>query len=226
MQDMQRERRRSIRPESGGVYIMRIATILLAIVSWWATAQGMAEYVFAEKWQANLASLAVQSILLSLNFYLPTFWMYFHRNLAKGILAILVLIVLSCSSWFSYVFIVGRVYERSWDTDCQLLVQSTYRAELYDASDYADEYTEVLRDDLGGQIASLYERARVLEAQNPQVTGDLDLEQDRAEYANNDDFAARGIIASAITAMEQALQDNASAGDQEQASTILSELES
>lgn len=226
IQDTQRVRETPIGPESGGVYIMRIATVLLAIVSWWATAQGMAECVFADQWQANLASLAVQSILLGLNFYFPVFIRRSKNILAKIILSVLVLVVLSCSSWFSYVFIVGKTYERSWDTDSQLLVQSTYRAELYDASDYADEYTETLRDDLTGQIAGLYEQASVLEAQNIQITDNLNLEQDRSEYANNDDFAAQSIIASAITSMEQALQENASAGDREQASTILSELES
>lgn len=68
MRDKQRNGQREVSPQAGGIYIMRIATVMLAIVSWWATAQGMSDYVFSEKWQANLASLAVQSILLGLNF--------------------------------------------------------------------------------------------------------------------------------------------------------------
>ena len=52
--------------------LLRLATVLLAIVSWWSTAQGMRDYVFSQAWQANLASFAIQSILLGLNFYLPT----------------------------------------------------------------------------------------------------------------------------------------------------------
>ena len=85
--------------QSGGLYILRIATVLLAIVSWWATAQGMVDYVFQERWQANLASLAVQGILLGLNFYLPTFWNYLKSGLSKGIIAVLTAVVLFCSSW-------------------------------------------------------------------------------------------------------------------------------
>ena len=50
--------------------LLRLATVLLAIVSWWSTAQGMRDYVFSQAWQANLASFAIQSILLGLNFYL------------------------------------------------------------------------------------------------------------------------------------------------------------
>lgn len=36
--------------------LLRLATVLLAIVSWWSTAQGMRDYVFSQAWQANLAS--------------------------------------------------------------------------------------------------------------------------------------------------------------------------
>ena len=36
-------------PQTGALYILRIATIVLAVVSWWSTAQGMADYVFQEK---------------------------------------------------------------------------------------------------------------------------------------------------------------------------------
>ena len=35
-------------PQTGALYILRIATIVLAVVSWWSTAQGMADYVFQE----------------------------------------------------------------------------------------------------------------------------------------------------------------------------------
>ena len=105
MRDKQRNGRREVSPQVGGIYIMRIATVMLAIVSWWATAQGMSDYVFSEKWQANLASLAVQSILLGLNFYLPGFWSNLKGWAGKLSLGGLSAVVLFCSSWFSYVFI-------------------------------------------------------------------------------------------------------------------------
>lgn len=63
--------------------LLRLATVLLAIVSWWSTAQGMRDYVFSQAWQANLASFAIQSILLGLNFYLPTFWRWIHSLRGK-----------------------------------------------------------------------------------------------------------------------------------------------
>ena len=104
--------------------LLRFATVLLAIVSWWSTAQGMRDYVFSQAWQANLASFAIQSILLGLNFYLPTFWRWIHSLRGKICVLALSGVVLFCSSWFSYVFIVGTVYEKSWQTESRLLVQS------------------------------------------------------------------------------------------------------
>lgn len=74
------------RPQNGGIYIMRIATVLLAIVSWWSTAQGMKQFVFDQEWQANLASLAIQAILLSLDFYLPQIIVKFGKCGKAGFL--------------------------------------------------------------------------------------------------------------------------------------------
>ena len=88
--------------------LLRLATVLLAIVSWWSTAQGMQDYVFSQTWQANLASFAIQSILLGLNFYLPTFWRWIHSLRGKTCVLALSGVVLFCSSWFSYVLSLAR----------------------------------------------------------------------------------------------------------------------
>lgn len=211
--------------QSGAMYILRIATVLLAIVSWWATAQGMVDYVFQERWQANLASMAVQGILLGLNFYLPTFWGYLKSCFSKGAIAALTLVVLFCSSWFSYVYIVGQVYEETWDTESQILVQSTYRSELYDARDYAETYEKALQDSLTEQIANLYAGARGLGDSAIQITTDLDLAEDRANYVDNRDFSARTEISSAIQTMETAIAQGTLASVRAQAIETLQGLE-
>lgn len=211
--------------QKGGIYILRIATILLAIVSWWATAQGMANYVFEKEWQAYLASLAIQSILLGLNFYLPTFWRYTTSDASKWGLGILSAIVLFCSSWFSYVYIVEKTYQESWNTYSRLLVQSVYREELYGAMDYTEEYEEILRDSLGTQIRDLYIRAKDIELSSSQTITPLDLTQDRTNYAENTEFTAQREILSAIQAVENALAESASASDRETAANQLYELQ-
>lgn len=211
--------------QKGGIYILRIATVLLAIVSWWATAQGMANYVFEKEWQAYLASMAIQSILLGLNFYLPTFWRYTASGISKLGLGILSVIVLFCSSWFSYVYIVEKTYQESWNTYSRLLVQSIYREELYGAMDYTEEYEDILRDSLGTQIRDLYSQAKDIELSSSQTIAPLDLTQDRTDYAENTDFAAQREIISAIQAVENALAESASASDRETAANQLYELQ-
>lgn len=218
-------------PQNGGVYIMRIATVLLAIVSWWSTAQGMKQFVFDQEWQANLASLAIQGILLSLNFYLPQILKKFTKIRWKVGFLIFTTVVLSCSSIFSYIFIANYAYTNAgdtnninaWDVDSQLLVQSTYREELYDASDYAEGYMESLQTTLSSQISELYTMADTLESDGVQATDNLDLEEDRAEFGR-EDFVASDDMNTAIDAMEAALAQDATESDRTQANNILSGL--
>ena len=196
--------------------LLRLATVLLAIVSWWSTAQGMRDYVFSQAWQANLASFAIQSILLGLNFYLPTFWRWIHSLRGKICVLALSGVVLFCSSWFSYVFIVGTVYEKSWQTESRLLVQSVYRNELYKADEFVQISSDALRETLGDEVAALYTASK-----NP---SGLDLTADKASYADNADFAANNEIASAIQAMQIATQEGTSSGVREQAAAALTQL--
>ena len=204
--------------------LLRLATVLLAIVSWWSTAQGMRDYVFSQAWQANLASFAIQSILLGLNFYLPTFWRWIHSLRGKICVLALSGVVLFCSSWFSYVFIVGTVYEKSWQTESRLLVQSVYRNELYKADEFVQISSDALRETLGDEVAALYTASKTADTETTQNPSGLDLTADKASYADNADFAAKNEIASAIQAMQTATQEGASSGVREQAAAALTQL--
>ena len=204
--------------------LLRLATVLLAIVSWWSTAQGMRDYVFSQAWQANLASFAIQSILLGLNFYLPTFWRWIHSLRGKICVLALSGVVLFCSSWFSYVFIVGTVYEKSWQTESRLLVQSVYRNELYKADEFVQISSDALRETLGDEVAALYTASKTADTETTQNPSGLDLTADKASYADNADFAANNEIASAIQAMQIATQEGTSSGVREQAAAALTQL--
>ncbi len=204
--------------------LLRLATVLLAIVSWWSTAQGMRDYVFSQAWQANLASFAIQSILLGLNFYLPTFWRWIHSLRGKICVLALSGVVLFCSSWFSYVFIVGTVYEKSWQTESRLLVQSVYRNELYKADEFVQISSNALRETLGDEVAVLYTASKTADTETTQNPSGLDLTADKASYADNADFAAKNEIASAIQAMQTATQEGTSSGVREQAAAALTQL--
>ncbi|MCM1262980.1 MAG: hypothetical protein NC313_09695 [Butyrivibrio sp.] len=207
----------------GMVNLLRLCTVMLAVVSFWSTAQGMVNYVFSEKWQAYAASLAIQGILLGLNFYYLTFKHFMKSFLQKAGLFALTIVVLFCSSWFSFIFIVEHVYGQSWEIESQLLIQSTYRRELYAASDYADEYATLLESELEQQIMNLYSQAKELEDSEFTITDTIDWEEEKSNYTL-DDFAARSEMTTIINAVESALNNGFSPNEQERAIEIIIEM--
>lgn len=145
-------------------YLLQTAVVFLAAVSFFTTANGMKEYIFTEHGAiAYTASAAIQGILLALSMNLPGYL----RGIRKGegawytkfILATMALLLTAvtifCSSWFSYVYIAGVIHQDSWGTDSELLVQQTYRSELYAARDYAHTYRIYLEEDMGEKILLL-----------------------------------------------------------------------
>ena len=119
-------------------------------------------------------------------------------------------VVLFCSSWFSYVFIVGTVYEKSWQTESYLLVQPVYRNELYKTDEFVQIGSAALRETLGDEVAALYATSKTVDTETTQNPSGLDLAADKASYADKADFEARNEIASAIQAMQTATQEGAS----------------
>lgn len=209
----------------GMVDVLRLCTVLLAVVSFWSTAQGMTNYVFSEKWQAYAGSLAIQGILLGLNFSFPTFWHLISSVWKKMGLIIMTIVVLCCSSWFSFIFIVEHVYGQSWDVESRLLIQSTYRKQLYAANDYANNYKVQLADDLAQQIMDLYAQAKELADDEFKITNTIEWEKERDIYTDND-FAARSEMLTIINAVEAASEENASVNEKERAIEIIIEMRS
>ena len=209
---------------SGVLTLLRICTFLLAAVSFWATAQGMKEYTFPDDWQAYAVSLGIQGLLLGLNFSFFKFWnrcrTYFH----KAVLLILTCIVLSCSSWFSYLYIAEQAYKQSWDTESRLLAQDTYRSELFAANIYLEQYGEEMEQSLADQIVALYVQATEMDSDKVDVAGNLDWGIERNTYAQ-DDFAAKDIMLTIIDAMEQATVDNAAQDARQQSAGIVESMQ-
>lgn len=211
--------------EENTINLLRICTFLLAVVSFWATASGMAEYTFAEKWQAYAASLGIQGLLLGLNFSLPTFLRKCGDNKKqKYVLYALTVVVLFCSSWFSYLFIAGRAYGDSWLTESRLLAQAIYRKELFAANDYAEQYGDELEQVLAEQVVELYKQAQNMDINNISVTENINWNEERNTYAA-EGSATRNIMLTAIQAMEQATVENAAQDVRNQAVSILSDLQ-
>ena len=206
----------------GMINLLRICTVFLAGVSFWATAQGMVEYVFQEEWQAYAASLAVQGLLLGLNFYLPVFLKLVDGRWKKGILIVLTGIILFCSSWFSYVFIAGKVYRESWDLESRILVEQTYRAELFAGNEYGTTYQRDLEEMLGRQILGLYNRTEAHEGSTVISMGDqIDFQEEREKYTT-EGFYFGSDMRTVIDYMERAVSDENNAETQKQAQAAIS----
>lgn len=209
--------------ENNIIFLLRICTCLLAAVSFWATAQGMMNYTFHESWQAYAASLGIQGLLLGLNFALPSFLRQCINQLQKAVLYFLTIVVLFCSSWFSYLFIVGKAYEKSWDTERRLLAQAIYREELFNADTYTKLYEQDLQIVLMEQVVDLYQQAVNMDQNNVDVRENLNWNEERDIYTA-DDFAARDIMITVISAMESATGENVTQDVREQVGLVLSSM--
>lgn len=211
--------------ENNIIFIMRICTCLLAAVSFWATAQGMINYTFPEYWQAYAASLAIQGLLLGLNFALPSFLRQCKNQLQKGVLYCLTFVVLFCSSWFSYLFIAKQAYKQSWKTESQLLAQAAYREELFNSDTYIKLYSQDMQDVLMNQIIDIYQQAKNMDQDNVDVSESLNWDEERNRYTG-DDFTAKDIMTTVITEMESATEEDATQDTREQAASVLSGMQS
>ena len=211
--------------ENSILVLLRICTCLLAAVSFWATAQGMIDYTFPEDWQAYAASLGIQGLLLGLNFALPSFLKQCKGLLQQIILMSLTIVILFCSSWFSYLYIAGQAYGDSWTTESRLLAQSVYRNELFAADTYTKLYGQDVQNTLAEQIVNLYQQAMTIDQNSVDVSENLNWTEERNRYATND-FAASDIMDTVISAMENATGESITQDARTQAGSVLSGMQS
>lgn len=206
--------------------LLRIGVIFLAIVSFFTTANGMKKYIFVNDGViAYSASAAIQGILLALSMNLPGYlkemWSqtgqkpegffdyikigvgFVPKFLLSVCVILLTLVTIFCSTWFSYVFIADTIHKDSWGTDSELLVQQTYRTELYDARDYAHAYRVYLEEKLGENILLLEEQARKI--RDTAADFSVNWEEERKRYAPDTETMAGSYMSVVINAMELAL---------------------
>ena len=153
-----------------GVKIVKVAAFCLAIVSWFATADGLYSYVFTENYtEALLISFGIQSILFVFNLKLPAYFSMIgdkapdnektHRNYMFGkrkgedkntyrwvfrqkIIALLYVILIFASSWFSFVYISDFAYSKTRYIDANVELENTYRNSLSKVDKYINELTK------------------------------------------------------------------------------------
>lgn len=127
---------------------------------------------------------------------------------------LLTIVTIFCSSWFSYIYIADIIHQDSWETDSELLVQQTYRTELYNARDYAHNYRIYLEESIGDKILLLDEQTQNLSDSTVDLT--VNWSDERYTYVVNSGTAASSYMSTVINAMERALpQDSPESSSQE-----------
>lgn len=153
--------------ESNEQQVLTVAAFCFAIVSWMATARGLQAYVFSGGVEATLISFGIQSILFVFNLRLPFFIekigeltpkeereekirnnkvVGYKKTFAQKIAIVFYAIVLSTSSFFSFVYI-GNELVYKHDTgyaDDNTVLMSFYRNQLNEAEKAIDENLRVL----------------------------------------------------------------------------------
>lgn len=210
--------------EGSNTYLLQTAVIFLAVVSFFTTANGMKEYIFRENGViAYTASAAIQGILLALSMNLPGYlrgiwtkeWNVAVRYFMVFMALLLTGVAVFCSSWFSYIYIAEVIHKDSWETDSELLVQQTYRTQLYDARDYAHTYRLYLEESMGDHIVQLEEQARE-QLKDSIIDFGINWDTEEADYASDGGTAASYMLP-VITAMRRAAVLGSSQEDRDQA---------
>lgn len=112
--------------------------LALAMVSFYATAQGLHEYVFTQMWQALLVSAAIQTALFILNLKL----IYFFTINPRVVLVLWATMLVS-SSLFSFVFISNEIYNTSlYYSDAERIMDEFTIKKCYQYQDYLDKYLD------------------------------------------------------------------------------------
>lgn len=205
-------------------HLIQIAVVCLAGVSLFTTAQGMTRYIFKNNAISYVSSTAIQGILLAMSMGLPGYlqgvfknqWNKFFKWLVSIFIVVLTLVAMFCSSWFSYIYIAEVVHFDSWDIDSELLVQQTYRAELYDAKDYAHAYRVYLENSLGAKIIELDTIANKLEQNEQYESLGVEWDTERAHYKEMGSLAGNYMLP-VIDTMENAMGTNSTSNFREQA---------
>lgn len=135
----EKNKRNHFNPETEAIKVLRVAAFCFSIISWLATAEGLANYVFDNDWRVYMISFAIQSILFIFNLQLPQ---YFHELKNKKILFVLVYaVVLVSSSVFSFVYIcTNAVYMHNVGyTDADIVLSNGYTEILTQTDNYISE---------------------------------------------------------------------------------------
>lgn len=210
----------SFNSHNEGIRIVKIAAFCFAIVSWFATAQGLQEYVFnGQYWQACMISFGIQSILFVFNLKLPEYFAQIGRripnNLRKHrkyhlgkkrgtfkdtfkwtylqkIIAFFYGLILVASSFFSFVYMTNLVYQNTRYMDANIVLDRNYRMYLNKVDVYTNEFIKVSQLTINKKLSDLQNLIKDSNAQSERKSkSELQNELIEKEKEFNDKTAAQ-----------------------------------
>lgn len=145
------------------IKILKTAAFCLAIVSYFATAYGLSNYVFdgANQWQAYMYSFGIQATLFVLSLGLPN-----HIKKAKdgvktwlkwvwfGFIILLDVVFVFVSSFFSWVFICEQVYKATKIDDAQVRLENEFKKVKSEIEAYVEEGTKAAQNEAIEQLTA------------------------------------------------------------------------
>lgn len=196
--------------------IIQIAVIGMAMTSFFTTAQGMSKYIFGAGLLSYATSGAIQIILFAMSMGLPQYlhaifekqWLALWKVVVSGLIVILTMVSMFCSSWFSYIYIAEVVHFESWDTESELIVQQTYREQLYEAKDYAHAYRVYLESSLGEKIVELQMLTENISKKEDLKELNTDWEEERLRYESMNSLVQSYMLI-VVEAMQKVMEEEA-----------------
>ena len=212
--------------------LIQVAVVCLAATSFFTTAQGMNNYIFNNALLSYGTSAAIQAILLAMSMALPQYldaiqqknWNRIKRTILQVVVVLLTLVVMFCSSWFSYIYIAEVVHLKSWNTESELLVQQTYREELYETKDYTYAYRIYLENSLGEKILKIQELVQNISSDESLDSLNVDWQEERSRYAEMDSLITSYML-TVVEAMEKAMVQSPGQNLLDQAARTIEEAE-
>ncbi len=174
-----------------GMKIVRVAALCFAIISFIATAEGLADYVFINKtWQAYVISFGIQAILFVFNLQLPKYvadinMFINNRGINRFVIKVTIIIMYICllftSSWFSYVYIANTIYTNTRYIDSNIILDTSYNKYVNDTENYINESVKISQIIISEQLSDL----QTLLPQNNDIVETKEQLQKNLDYAQH-----------------------------------------
>lgn len=155
-------------------HIFSVIAFAFAIASFWTTTKGMQVYIF-DGWLGVFVSFGVQAMLFCLSITIPKYWRVL-RVWTKRFMLILLAVLITISSGFTYVHAVDYVYGSTKYINIGNSVVQRHSSELKEAKEYVDAAMKYYRLEMSNTISKIQgelydsDSAKPNESATPTVT--------------------------------------------------------